>query len=722
MSFLAVKATKWLEEIGARLVKAQVRFHGIEAIQEDMAILFVTDRFLRLETLLLPYEIRKRLGKEVRSLVPGDLFTGRIGAFLRSNGMTSSENSEPNLDIVRSLLEGDSCWLVFLREPTPYKKASALRCSPVGTPQFLADAGHRLSDMNPAAMALRAEYYRRHIRRLLESGDQEQLNTVLRQLGLSSPEKTLARRTIIIPIRVTYFPVRPRENLFLCFACAVARDPSRRAIEDLSAEGTVLAQGADIDIAVGSPVDVTLAMHAPEYRGLLACAPEDFRRMEQDPASVLHHPVHELTRSWTRSLSNLTTISSDHVLAALMRYQWGFSFREWALRARLFLCAQRIPGMHCGPCHPELATVGRDAVREDPNPRFDDFMTFCKREGIIEERGGEYRRNALTEKGARLSRIVSEIEPLTPLMNLIRRIAWTPTFLNAYFIRRMLVDEQRRAFDREYAAHYEAGVSKPPDVGRPFLLKPLRPVRGGIVLIHGYMAAPLEVRLMAEHLRRNGYAVYGVRLKGHGTSPADLALTTWQDWYESVQSGLAIVRTISENVIVGGFSMGAGLALLVAGRKPFRIRAAFAIDTPLHVRSAAARFAPSIVKVNALLKRFRWGRSRWEYVENDPENKDINYLSNPVSGVAELTKAMNVMLETLKDITAPTLIIQGARDPVVHPDSAPTIFERVGTPHKELVILERDRHGIINGPGSKDVFDHVGRFLARARSSSRTRG
>jgi esterase/lipase len=216
---------------------------------------------------------------------------------------------------------------------------------------------------------------------------------------------------------------------------------------------------------------------------------------------------------------------------------------------------------------------------------------------------------------------------------------------------------------------------------------------------------------MAEYLCRKGYAVYAVRLRGHGTSPVDLAARTWQEWCASIENGCAIVRTLTDNLIVGGFSLGAGLALLTAGTKRREIRAAFAIDAPLHLRSSAARLAPSIVKVNALLKHLPWKRLRWEYVENDPENRHINYFSNPVAGMAQLEEAMRHMFDVLKDITAPTLILQGSRDPVVHFDSAASIFEKVGASDKVLTVIERDRHGIINGPGSEDVFDHVHHFL-----------
>jgi len=120
------------------------------------------------------------------------------------------------------------------------------------------------------------------------------------------------------------------------------------------------------------------------------------------------------------------------------------------------------------------------------------------------------------------------------------------------------------------------------------------------------------------------------------------------------------------------------------------------------------------VKMNAWMKRFHWNRFRWEYVENHPENRHINYTTNPVATVAELTTAMNIMADSLKKISSPALVIQGSRDPIVHPDSGPAVFDKIGTTRKTLYILERDRHGIVNGEGSREVFEHVALFLSQA--------
>ena len=298
-------------------------------------------------------------------------------------------------------------------------------------------------------------------------------------------------------------------------------------------------------------------------------------------------------------------------------------------------------------------------------------------------------------------------------------IARMPRRLEAAMARRRarqaLLEEDLHAFEDAYARHYVPGETKPPDVGRPFLLRPrrLRP-RGGVVLAHGFLAAPLEVRALGEALCRAGYAVYGVRLAGHGTAPEDLAPRPWEEWHASLERGVSILETLTDHIALCGFSIGGCLALIGAARLSKRVRAVVSICAPLYVRRYSIRLVPSIVGINSLLRRVGAERFRWEYVENHPENQHINYVRNPLTAAKELVTIMAETERLLPTITIPALVIQASRDTTVHPDSGPDIFGRLGSPHKELTIFERGRHGIVNGAGSAEVFARVDQFLGQS--------
>lgn len=280
-------------------------------------------------------------------------------------------------------------------------------------------------------------------------------------------------------------------------------------------------------------------------------------------------------------------------------------------------------------------------------------------------------------------------------------------------------------FEADYARAYAPDLSRNPDVGRPFLLMPRIPARAGIVLVHGYMAAPLEVRALGNYLRDRHFAVLGVRLKGHGTAPEDLASRHYEEWYASVLRGIELMEQITGKIGVCGFSAGGDLALLAAARLEKRIRAVATVCAPLRLRNRAAALAPSIVRVNAFMKRIGLNRFQWDYIENRPENPHINYSLNPLSGVETLRALMQETENALPKIQSGLLVVQASEDPVVHPESAAEIFNLAGTRDKTLLLLSRDRHGIVNGEGSEAVFDALYRFfalhlLARARRPVKT--
>lgn len=276
-------------------------------------------------------------------------------------------------------------------------------------------------------------------------------------------------------------------------------------------------------------------------------------------------------------------------------------------------------------------------------------------------------------------------------------------------------------FETDYSRTYTPGQTRPPEVGRPFLLMPRLPVRAGVVLVHGYMAAPMEMRALGDYLRARGFAVLGVRLKGHGTAPEDLASRHYEEWYTSVARGIEMMAQITPRVGVCGFSAGGDLAILAAARLQHRIEAAVAICAPLRLRNRAAALAPSIVRVNTLMRRIGLNRFQWDYVDNHPENPHINYTLNPLTGVETLRGLMQETENALSRVTGKLLIVQASDDPVVHPESAAGIFKRAATRDKTLVLFSRDRHGIVNGEGSDAVFDTVCRFFTETLRMHRPR-
>src|SRR6185369_8666445 len=177
--------------------------------------------------------------------------------------------------------------------------------------------------------------------------------------------------------------------------------------------------------------------------------------------------------------------------------------------------------------------------------------------------------------------------------------AWLPaTFIDSLVHKRLLrrADEE---FEADYRTFFRTGESKVRDIGRPYLIKG-RSRKVGVVLVHGLLAAPREVSELADYLGKQGLWVAVVRLKGHGTSPADLALRTGGDWRESVDSGYAALKMVCKRVLLVGFSLGGGLALDCAARNR-DIAGVVAVCPPLRLQDFSSHFAPPLDIWNKLM-------------------------------------------------------------------------------------------------------------------------
>ena len=275
----------------------------------------------------------------------------------------------------------------------------------------------------------------------------------------------------------------------------------------------------------------------------------------------------------------------------------------------------------------------------------------------------------------------------------------------------MLVAAESALFIKEYEKNYSAGESKPSDIGMPFFLHSPESDTG-VLLIHGLMAAPEEVKEWAIFLHKKGLTVYAPRLSGHGTSSKDLSVRNYNDWLHSVDRGHAILKTCCKKILVAGFSTGAGLALQSVILKPHNFEAVIAVSAPLRFKGFSSRFAETLNGFNLFCNYLGMGNLAREFMKNDADNPHINYLHCPVSAFVQVKKLMKKVHRSLPDIFIPALVIQAQNDPKVAPQSGPAIFKLLGTDKKHFSWIDYNMHGIVRGEIALEVFKEVESFLA----------
>lgn len=114
--------------------------------------------------------------------------------------------------------------------------------------------------------------------------------------------------------------------------------------------------------------------------------------------------------------------------------------------------------------------------------------------------------------------------------------------------------------------------------GVPFLFKG---GDDGILFVHGFTGSPDQLKPMAYYLNREGYTCLGIRLRGHGTDPQDMANYSDVDWIEDVTEGYRMLRSLCRRVYICGISMGASLGLFIG--ENYAVDGLLCMSAPVYV-------------------------------------------------------------------------------------------------------------------------------------------
>jgi esterase/lipase/1-acyl-sn-glycerol-3-phosphate acyltransferase len=695
-----------------------IRLHGTEEVP-DQPVLYVINHFTRMETILMPYVIKKSIKKYPISLADSSFFGGKMGELMNRLGAIST--ADPNRDtmLINALLT-DSNPVIIFPEGQMIKDKKIIEKGK----HMVYNAGIRRPPHTGAGrIALRSQFIREELRLLRDRGDDSSITSLARHFGFdpANLDQILRKETYIVPVNITYYPIRARNNAINKLVNIFVDKVSARLEEEMQVEGSMIMDGVDIDINFGQPIPMKKYITASVgVKKMLADNNLYLHPGELKYVSPFKKLYIEIMYDYMYAIYSMTTVNHDHLFSyILMKYSRN-KISENDFKNRVFLAIEHLRASGLTNYHTSLNKKQFYLLTDDYHEEYDSAVKAATADNFITIKDGMIIKNRklfskkydfqTIRKDNIIEVLKNEIEPLQELTKSLDRLMLLPAGFIRMKIRNHFIELDKRLFDQDYQQYYIKGESKPRNIGEPFFLKRFFSKKG-VILVHGYMAAPEEIRPLADYLYKKGYNVYGARLRGHGTAPEDLASSKWQKWYDSVSRAYIIMKNSMKSFAIGGFSTGAGIALLQASNKPGRFAGIISINAPLKLQNISSRLSSVVVAWNKFLSKINTSKGKMEFIANDPENPDINYLRNPVNGVNELEKLMDLVEERLKYIKDPTLVIQGSEDPVVNPVSGREILEKLGTPQKELIRIEANHHGILRGKEAGQVNAKVLEFL-----------
>lgn len=254
-----------------------------------------------------------------------------------------------------------------------------------------------------------------------------------------------------------------------------------------------------------------------------------------------------------------------------------------------------------------------------------------------------------------------------------------------------------------------------------------------IALFHGLCGSPLELQVLATHLRRAGMTVEVPTIEGYtfGTGFSD-----WKQWLKQAHNEIDKLANASGHpVTIGGLSMGATLALELAAERD-DVSAVIALSTTLLYDGwGVPWYRPLLPLAHALgLGRF------YEYKERDPfgiKNEQLRaYVKksleqNRVSEVGGESFSLSHLVEgerlaahvikVLPKIHADLLVIHAIDDEVASVRNADLVLQNTNSEIKESVFLGNSYHIITVDNERETVCAEIEFFLKETVPNQRAK-
>ena len=727
-----------------KVLGVKMKLHGDSQIHQGDIFLF--NHFSRFETFIPQFLIYEQTGAYSCAIASSEFFKNDtvLARYLRHTGVFPNDHDRLFALLTAQIFRGRK--VIIFPEGGMIKDHRVI--DDLGNYNFYSRSTGkwRKQHTGAAVLAQGIEAVKTIIRRAYHNKDHSQLVWWKEQLQLDSLDQLLSsalKHTLIIPANITFYPIRTSENLMLKAVEFFTDSLSLRQTEELLIEGNIMLKNTDMDIRLGKALEpFGRPFFGSQY--LLREVMSKVKSMD-DVFDIQANPKNwqqRLLGQYFKKAANATrdeymaeiylnvTINLSHLASTLIMYlikKGHTNIKRQQFSVALYIAVKQLQNNTSINLHRSLLNpVDYSELISGTSTRFENFITEAINAELITEDDTHYRLlpKLLEDQeldSVRLENMIvvydNEAKPITVVQKTMVQ-AWSESDdVDQQELAAWHFEDECRDFNWEHRVYNKSiyddindqeTASADPN---PFFLDPSDDKDNGVgvLLIHGLLASPAELRGYGNYLVNQGYTVMGVRLKGHGSSPYALQNTTWKDWYLSVVRGYNILKAHSKRIIMTGFSTGGALALKLASEQYPEIIGINLVALPIKFINPAFMLVPLLHGTNKLVDWVSSFEGVKSFIDNPTEHPSINYQHVPVKSLYQL-RLLIAELDGFAPLNkSPTLILQGDKDPIVSFKSAQEIMNKLTCDNKQLKLIPSNRHGILNENigdtwGTIDVF------------------
>lgn len=701
---LLINTNGYVLSLLQKILDANIEVIGVENIPKENPKMFVANHFTRTEAMLVPYTLYNITNKKVGVIAADSLFKSFLGDFLENLGALKTTAPNRNEHIIGDLITSCKDWMIFpegmMIKGKDISKIDKNFCVKV-------DGACQRVHTGAAVFALLSQIFRqKYFDKTLENYEE-----FSNKYFINKCTDINKNETMIIPINISYSKLRNGKNFLVDMASKLIHDMGVNFKEELEIESNIVLN-SKITIRILEPIST---------KNLL----DKLYKKDLPYERIINSLRYEVTHNFMDKIYESLTINFDHIFVLVL-----FLFPKKEIEIEYF---KRLIYITIFKIKEKNIFYDEDINKDliylisyEKFKPFNDILEVAIKNKILqtdEINCYKYlinKKNLLdtfTHHTIRLKNILrvilNEILIQEESVNIVKNLVSKKEEENLKILVDILKYEENKEYEESYEKFKNYKDLKPIDIGKSKYFE-AENSNNCVITIHGFSSAPKEMENLALFLNKNHFNVQVPRLAGHGIVPEDLKTKVWQDWYKSVSRSIIIATLQYKKVYIVGFSTGGLLALLSTKKQYKEFVSLICINAALHLNDMRIKtLLPAISFWNDIVKVFHEDKYAKEYIDNTPENPEINYHKHYVDSIEQLNLLMNKTKKTLPKIKKPILIIQGKDDPVVNPSSAHEIFESIQSRYKTLQLIDAKNHVIVTDKNNNQLFSYILDFLTQ---------
>lgn len=697
---LLIDSGGYMLKLVEKILSTNIEIKGIENIPMNNPKIFVANHFTRVEALIVPYALYNLTKKKVGVIADDSIFE-YFGDILKDLGALPKSTPNRNNIILSDILTARKDWMIFpegvMVKGKHIVKEQNHYCVKI-------DGESEKVFTGAAVFALQSQLLREAYLNKKIKNEEAFHNTYM----LNIHDHISQQESMIVPINISYAPIRTGKNFLTEIANTVFSNISEPFKEEIEIESNIVLHSKII-------INILKPMSMQEITSSVT-----LQNTSMSDNQIIDAYRYRLTHDFMKSIYENLTIRFDHLFAALLYFSPHDYVNKLHFKRLLYLIAHKIKKSSL-QYDESIEKNFINLISFEEYEPFEEVLQIAKENQIISETKENYvisKENLLegyTHHTIRLKNILkvflNEVLIIKEVVDMIEQYSQLPPKDIDAMLLIHLINQEKNEYLQDYLEFKENNNIKPKEVGEPYFLQTDQS-KIGIIALHGFSSAPMEVNEMAAYLNKKGFNVYAPRLRGHGTTPEDLKTRSWKEWYESVSRAIIIASLMYDKIYIAGFSTGGLLALLSTQKCAPKLQGIICINAALKLNDLRIKTVlPAIEFWNELVESFDANEYKKEYLPNKAEYPQINYNRHYVDAISQLSDLMKKTKKALKKITLPTLIIQAQNDPVVNPQSAQEIYDKIASKKKQLSFMPFSNHVIIRGKRAKELFSTIVEFI-----------